>query len=72
MKNNRTYSSDVIGPKMLELLGIPAENCVRATIKIEHDLDIVVEAEFYASMEVNQETGGFDTLIKHYSLVEDQ
>jgi len=44
----RGSSSNVIGTKLLEWLGIPVENCVKASIVVEVDCPVMVTAEYIA------------------------
>lgn len=67
-----SMSSDVIGPKLLEILGLPSDRCRFAKIQLRHNEPVKVYAEYYASMEPNAETGELETEVRRFTLVEDE
>ena len=69
--NEKTYSSNIIGTKILELLNIPIENCISAEFTIKTNSDIEVTAKYYASMDIDPDTKDLKTEMKKYKLVFD-
>lgn len=61
-------SSNAIGQKLLELLGIPHENCISAVIVLEVNKAVVVEARYYAGMNLDRDTGDLSMEIQKYRL----
>ena len=62
-------SSDEVGPTLLKLLGIDTNLLVTAVITIKAQTDIMVEAEYYASMDLN-EAGELEMVMKEFAMVE--
>jgi len=63
-------SSDQIGPKLLELLGAPIDNCRSAEIHIAVGCSVFIKAEYYGSMKPDAETGEIETHLRKFKLVE--
>ena len=70
-KISSTISSHKIGPKLLELLGVPQDRCNRAMIMIEANEPVMITATYFAEMEINPDTESLKTEIRKFSLVED-
>lgn len=65
------HSSDQIGPKLLELLGVPADHCRSAVITLEAGHAVTVTAEYFVEMEIDPDTDELKTEVRKYSLVEE-
>lgn len=48
----RSHASDAIGVKVLAALGIPVEHCRKAVITFEAGKAVIVEAEYFAVMDM--------------------
>lgn len=64
-----TSSSDIIGPKILNMLGIQVDRCIRATIHIEALKSITVEAEYYPDVDPNYDTDEIELLMKNFTVI---
>lgn len=62
-------SNKQVGPWLLKLLDVPANNCFRAVIKIEPK-SVVITAEYRPDRVVDSETGELQVLLRRYTLVE--
>jgi hypothetical protein len=69
-KNLAICSSDIIGLKLLELLGVPAEYCRKAIIEMEAGHAIIVTAEYFARMEAEPKIDELRIEVRKFALVE--
>lgn len=72
MSMSMSMSSDTVGVEILNLFGIPVENCRKATISLETGEPVIVVAEYYGAG-VRDELGHLctlDTVLRRFELVE--
>lgn len=63
-------ASNEIGPKLLELLGLPSRMCIRASIYLEAGKEVLITAEYFAGMEIDEDTNELKTIIRQFVLEE--
>jgi hypothetical protein len=67
---NKTSSSHQIGPKLLELLGLPSDMCRSATIRLVAGEAVTIEAEYYAEMQLEPNMQEPEMVMRRFKLVE--
>lgn len=62
-------SSDAIGIKLLEILGLPLENCKKISLTIENSSDVVIETEYYMTERGSAFLDCWETEVVKYKLI---
>lgn len=65
-------TSDVMGPIILKALGINMENCVRATITLQANEDVAVQAEYRIPVVLGEDRLPLQVFVERNLVVRDR